>query len=188
VLLCQRGSDHQGGRSRPLCVKIFATATTRVSVFDKSKENWQVVKAKRSRSCSAVQSDRVSRQQEERCSLYLKRMNVLCFNCLTQDHKVPFYHDPTRCWRCCQFGHTSSKCHLSSAQQSLSGLPDMNLGSAPTPTHNSRGTDTTIDDSILHIAHNSPITIDEWLSDLMLLEALLMNQRSNAGGAPPHHR
>jgi hypothetical protein len=54
VLLCQRGSDHQGERSRPPCVKIFAATATKVSGLDKSKEDWQVVKAKRSWSCSTV--------------------------------------------------------------------------------------------------------------------------------------
>jgi hypothetical protein len=104
-----------------------------------------------------------------------KRMKGLCFICVARDHKITFCHDPTRCWRCRQFNHTSSKCRSSSPEQSLSGLPDLNLGSAPTPTHNSRDTDTTIDNNLLHIAHNSHITICERLLGLMLLEPLLIN-------------
>jgi hypothetical protein len=42
-------------------------------------------------------------------------------------------------------------------------------------------TGTIVDDDLLHIRHNSPITVRERLPDPMLLEALLMNQRSNAG-------
>jgi hypothetical protein len=36
-------------------------------------------------------------QQQERRLLYLKKMKEFYFNCLTRDHKVASYHDPTRC-------------------------------------------------------------------------------------------
>jgi hypothetical protein len=122
--------------------------------------------------CSIVHSDTLAQQQGEWCLLYLKMMKGLCFNCLARDHKVAFCHDPTKCWRCHQFGHISTKCHLSSLELTL--------------TQNSRGNDNTVDDSLLHFRHNSSIMVHERLRDPMLLEALLINQRKNGGGAPPH--
>jgi hypothetical protein len=71
---------------------------------------------------------------------------------------------------------------LSGLKQSSSSLPDVSLGSAPTHTHDSKGTDTAVDDSLLQIMHNSTIIVSERLTDPMLLEALLMNQKSNARG------
>jgi hypothetical protein len=50
-----------------------------------------------------------------------------------------------------------------------------------TPTHNSSGIGTTVDDNLLRIRHNSLIIVQKRLADPMLLEALLMNQKSNAG-------
>jgi hypothetical protein len=103
-------------------------------------------------------------------------MHVLYFTCLSTS-QGRFCHYSTRCLQCRQFDHSSTECHSSGHEQSLSGLSDDNLGGAPTPTHNSRclsddnlggaptpthnsrGTNTTINDNLLHFAqlidHNS---------------------------------
>jgi hypothetical protein len=75
-----------------------------MSTIEVSKENWQVVKYKRSKLCTLPQSSETRRQQQ-RCSLYLKRMKRLCFNCLAREHKVASYRSPKRCCCCRQFGH-----------------------------------------------------------------------------------
>jgi hypothetical protein len=97
VLLCQSSAHHQEG----------------------SKEGWQVVKCKRSKLCTSPQVSETRRQQQ-RHSLYLKRMKGLCFNYLARDHKVSSCQSPTRCWHCCQFEHTSGKCILSSSEHPFS--------------------------------------------------------------------
>jgi hypothetical protein len=118
--------------------------------------------------------------------LCLKRMKGFCFNGLVRDHNVAFCNILTRCWRWRQSDHISIECRSSGPKQSSSSLPDNSPGSAPTHTHDSRGTDT-VDGSLLQIMHNSSITVSERLTDLMLLEALLINQKSNARGnsSPP---
>jgi hypothetical protein len=76
----------------------------------------------------------------------------------------------------------ATECGSSNPKQSLSHFPYHNSRAAPILTHNSKGSDTIIDDSLLHIRHNSPITIYKRLPDLMWLKALLMNQSSNMRG------
>jgi hypothetical protein len=42
---------------------------------------------------------------------YLSKMQGLCFNCLSQNHKVADYRRQTRCWCCLRLGHLSTACH-----------------------------------------------------------------------------
>jgi hypothetical protein len=153
----------------------------------------QTVKRQRTRHCSKVREGSALWQQAEQSARYLSKMKELCFNSLAHDHQVAACRDPTKCWRCHRSVHISTNCaphchNITSTRPTIipSPLPCStsncsNLDPRFTLTHNSSGTGTIVDDDLLHIRHNSPITVRERLLDPMLLEALLMNQRSNAG-------
>ncbi|TVU09810.1 hypothetical protein EJB05_43306, partial [Eragrostis curvula] len=176
VLLRQRGSvhqegksrhDHQGGESWP--VEDFQ--------LGRSGESCHVAKAKSLQLCTEPRPDSEARQQEKRRSLYLQKMKGLCFNCLDRDHKVTSCRNPTRCWRCRRFGHVSTECPSRRPKHPLSNSSQGGTLSQP---HITRDADTFIDDVLLHIGHNLPPTASERSPDPMLLEAL-MSQRRDTG-------
>jgi hypothetical protein len=117
ILLGCGGSDRQGRLYLLPTVEDIATA--RKPEF--SKDSWQVVKSERSHPHTMPQAVSDAHRQQERRSLFLRKMKGLYFNCVALDLKVASYHNPTRCWRCRQCGHTSIEC---SSRQ-----PSINLGS-----------------------------------------------------------
>jgi hypothetical protein len=113
--------------------------------------------------------------------LYLRKMKGQCINCLARDHNVASCRDPTRCWHCRRFGHTSRECLSSNSVQLLNSRPYLIPGAASSPPHIARDVDAMVDDSLL-IEHSTPSTTYERMMDLMLLEAHLMNQRPDMEG------
>jgi hypothetical protein len=113
--------------------------------------------------------------------MYLRKMKGLCFNCLAQDHKVASCLDPTRCWRCHRFSHTSTECRPRSFTQPPSSCPCLNSADASAPPHIARDVGAMIAD-ILLFGHNTSSTTYERRFDSMLHEALLMNQRYDITG------
>jgi hypothetical protein len=106
ILLGCSSSDHQGRLCLSSTVEDIATAQKP----EFSKDSWQVVKSKRSRPHTMPQAVSDARRQQKRRSLFLRKMKGLCFNCVALDNKVASCHNPTRCWRCRQCGHTSVEC------------------------------------------------------------------------------
>jgi hypothetical protein len=135
------------------------------------KISWQVVKNKRPQPQEVSDANR----QQERRSLYLHKMKGLCFNCLAQDHKVTSCRDPTRCWRCRQFGHTFVEC--SSTQAPNTKHSHFSKG-APAPPLIELDIGSLVDD-ILPLMCSPPPASSETAMDPMLFEALLIGQRSD---------
>jgi hypothetical protein len=108
-------------------------------------------------------------------------MKGLCFNSLTQDHKVASCRDPIRCWCYHGFGHTSTECHPSSSVQPPNTRFCLNLGDVLAPPHIARDVGVVIDDNLL-FGYNTSSATYERRSDLMLLKALLVNQRCDIEG------
>jgi hypothetical protein len=139
------------------------------------------VKIKRSRPCTTSQPDSDAHRQERR-SLYLRKMKELCFNCLARDHKGIACRNPTRCWRCRRFGHTSTECNPSCLVQPPNRHPSLNPRDASTPQHSARDVGVIIDDNIL-FGHNTSSTTYERMMDPVLLEADLMDLRCDTKGS-----
>jgi hypothetical protein len=140
-----------------------------------SEEGWHEVKMKRPHPCIAPQPGCEAHRQQERRSLYLRKMKGLYFKCLSQNHKVASCRDPTKCWCCRRFGHTSTECIPSSSAQ------PSNLGDASTPPHIVRDDNALVDDNLL-FGHSTTSTTYERMMDPMLLEARLMDQRRDTEG------
>jgi hypothetical protein len=70
------GSGRQGSKS----LSSTAEDSDAALKLDFSKEGWQVVRSKCSRLCTSLEVLNETRGQQERCSLYLMKMKVLCFN------------------------------------------------------------------------------------------------------------
>jgi hypothetical protein len=139
------------------------------------------VKTKRPQPCKVSQLDSEAHRQQERRSFYLRKMKGLCFKCLGRDHKVASCHDPTRYWRCRQFGHTSAECHPSSSLRHSISHPFLNLRDVSAPSQIIEDVGDVVDDNLLFRYSTSSTSYERRL-DLMLLEALLMNQRYDIEG------
>jgi hypothetical protein len=85
-LLHQGGSDSQGSKS----LSSMAEYNDATSNLDFRKDDWQVVRSKRLWSCTSPQVVSETHRQQGRCSLYLRKMKGLYFNCLAHDHMLHF--------------------------------------------------------------------------------------------------
>jgi hypothetical protein len=117
------------------------------------------------------QLDSEAHWQQECQSLYLRKMKGLCFNYLVRNHKIASCCDPTRCWRC----------RPSSSAQPPNNCSCLNSRDVLAPPHNARDIGAMIDDNLLFRCSTSSTTYERRFN-LMLLEALLMNQRRDIEG------
>jgi hypothetical protein len=117
------------------------------------------------------QLDSEAHRQQERRSLYLRKMKGLCFNCLGRNHKIASCCDPTRCWRC----------RPSSFMQPPNNRLCLNLRDVLAPPRNARDVGAMVDDSLL-FGYSTSSTTYERRFNPMLLKALLMNQRRGIEG------